>query len=79
VIPEGGDLVSARVAFIQHQLVCRYRNGEHPSGAALGREFGFSTSTWSRTFIGERFPGSLVFAAMLKPIMVPNNKLPGWP
>lgn len=65
-IPTGGDSASARIAWIQHQLACRYRqNGCHPSGAELGRQFGFSRSVFSESLRGNRWMGEAVAAALL--------------
>lgn len=65
-MPDGGDDASARVAWLQHQLACRYRqNGSRPSGAELGRTFGFSRSVFSESLRGNRWMGETVMAALL--------------
>jgi hypothetical protein len=64
--PTGGDDASARIAWLQHQLACRYRaRGSRPSGAELGRTFGFSRSVFSESLRGNRWMGESVMAALL--------------
>lgn len=68
VVPDGGDRVSAEVAWQQHRLVLAWRGrGCQPSAAALCRRFGFSKQTWSRTVLGQRWAGQLLLAALLQP------------
>lgn len=65
-IPDDGDARSMEIARIQHQLVIAWRhNPDAPSGAALARRFLFSTSTLSRTTLGQRWMGETVMAALL--------------
>jgi hypothetical protein len=65
-VPEDGDDASARIAWLQHQLACRYRAaGSRPSGAELGRRFGFSRSVFSESLRGNRWMGETVMAALL--------------
>jgi hypothetical protein len=65
-IPEGGDAASARIAWFQHKLACRYRQGHgRPSGAALGRTYGFSRSVFSDSLRGARWMGETVMVALL--------------
>jgi len=65
-IPPDGDAPSLRIAAVQHRLCCRYRAGGHrPSGAELGRMFGFSRSVWSETLAGRRWAGEAVLTALI--------------
>lgn len=65
-VPPGGDAVSGAIASIQHQLVVAWRRGGcRPTGAALGRRFGFSKQTFSKTVLGERWMGETLMAAVL--------------
>jgi hypothetical protein len=71
-MPLGGDPVSQVVARVQHHLVIAYRAaGPTGSGSRDARLFGISTSTWSRSMIGERWLGETVMAAVLR-------RLRGW-
>jgi hypothetical protein len=73
VVPDVGDAASAEVAWVQHALVAEWRRrGGRPSGAALGRTFGFSRQTFSRTVLGQRWMGEAVQAALV-------SALEGWP
>ncbi|QBI19640.1 hypothetical protein ER308_08805 [Egibacter rhizosphaerae] len=66
VVPAGGNATSARIARVQHLLVCRWRaQGQRPSGAWLGRRWGFSRQVFSRSMLGERWAGNNVFAALV--------------
>lgn len=66
VIPDGGDRASMEIAHLIHRLICRWRHSAHrPSGAALGRRFGFSRQTMSHIARGYRWPGHTVLAAIL--------------
>jgi hypothetical protein len=70
--PAGGDKFSARVAWLQHHLVLAWRQaGQRPSGAALGRRFGFSRQVWSRSATGHRWMGETVMAAVLDALWPP--------
>ena len=63
--PPGGDDVSERAARLQHQLVLALRRLENPpSNAELARLAGCSTSTMSRTLLGERWIGLKVQAVV---------------
>jgi hypothetical protein len=65
-MPAGGDPVSAEIAWVQHSLVAAWRRGgSRPTGAALGRRFGFSRQTFSRTVLGQRWMGEAVQAALV--------------
>ena len=65
-VPTGGDEISAKVAAHQHQLVIAWRrNGARPSGAEIGRVWGFSKATVSRTMTGHRWGGQTVVTALL--------------
>jgi hypothetical protein len=64
--PPGGDDVSERAARLQHQLVLALRRLEvPPSSAELARLAGCSTSTMSRTLLGERWIGLKVQAVLV--------------
>lgn len=64
--PPGGDRTSAAVAQLQHELVVAWRAQERrPSGAELGRRFGFSKQTWSRTVLGQRWVGETLMTAFI--------------
>jgi hypothetical protein len=66
ITPAGADHASAHIAWLQHRLVASWRlAGCKPSGAALGRRFGFSRQTWSRTVLGERWMGEAVQSALV--------------
>jgi hypothetical protein len=70
--PPDGDAPSARIAWLQHQLVAAWRRqGCKPSGAALGRAFGFSRQTISRSALGQRWMGEAVLAALLTAVRCP--------
>ena len=71
--PPGGDPVSAKIARLQHELVLAWR-ATRPSGAGSrdARAFGISTSTWSRTVLGERWMGETVMAAVLRSLDLPR-------
>jgi hypothetical protein len=64
--PSGGDDVSERAARLQHQLVLALRRLETPpTNAVLARLAGCSTSTMSRTLLGERWIGLKVQAVVV--------------
>ncbi len=64
-LPDGGDAHSARIAAAQHHLILRWRAlPARPSGAALGRAWGFSKQTWSRTINGQRWAGQAALTAL---------------
>lgn len=66
VLPPGGDVVSQRIAVIQHQLVLAWNDhGRRPSGAELARIWGVSKQTVSRCTLGERWFGETVLAAFI--------------
>lgn len=66
VVPADGDATSAAVAQLQHELVLQWRDrGGRPSGASMGRRFGFSKQTWSRTVLGQRWMGETVLTALV--------------
>ena len=71
--PPGGDPVSAKIARLQHELVLAWRT-TRPSGAGSrdARAFGISTSTWSRTLLGERWMGETVMSAVLRSLGLPR-------
>lgn len=67
VIPTGGDERSMRVARVQHGLVVRWRQlPDQPSQSSLGRLYGLSKETVSRTVLGQRWMGDLMSAALLE-------------
>lgn len=64
--PADGDRVSLEVSRMLHVCVCAWRRAPHRrSGAALGREFGFSRQTWSDVTRGNRWPGHTVLIALI--------------
>jgi hypothetical protein len=64
LVPDGGDPVSMEIARFIHVVICAWRRTPGaPSGAALGRAFGFSRQTWSATVLGRRWPGHTVLSA----------------
>lgn len=66
-VPTAGDQICAAIAQVQHDLVLRWRAaGLDGSGSRLARQFGFSSSTWSRSLLGERWMGETVMAAALQ-------------
>ena len=65
IVPPGGDEVSARVAAVAHRLLMDWHAvGRKPSGAELGRRFGFSKQVFSEVVHGRRWPGEAVIAAL---------------
>jgi hypothetical protein len=74
IIPAGGDAESGAIARVQHELVLRWRaQGCRPSGSRLGRSFGFSKQTWSRSTLGQRWMGEAVICALLAGITSPDE------
>ena len=66
-VPEGGDARSAQIAKTFHDLIVTYRACDQKlSGAELGRRFGFSAATWSRSTTGQRWPCNAVTAALFE-------------
>ena len=64
--PVGESSAAAHAARVQHLLVVGWRaQSGRPSGTQLGRRFGFSKQTFSRVVRGERWAGSVVFAALV--------------
>lgn len=64
--PPGGDPASRAAAEVFHTCLCAYRAATRPpSGAELGRRFGFSRQTWSDVTRGRRWPGHTVVVAVL--------------
>lgn len=64
-VPPGGDELSMRIALEQHRLVCAWHGGgRRPTVAALGRRFGISKQTFSKTARGARWAGETVLAAL---------------
>lgn len=73
LVPPGGDRSSQKVARIEHHLVIAWRARHRPpSGAEMGRRFGFSRQTWSRSLLGERWMGETVMAAVLSILLTPD-------
>jgi len=64
-VPGQVDVVSARIAAVQHELVLGWRESGDPSARVLGDLFGFSKQTWSRTVLGQRFAGETLLAALV--------------
>ena len=66
-VPTGGDHRSAQIAKTYHDFIVAYRASDQTlSGAELGRRFGFSGATWSRSLTGQRWPCRAVTAALLE-------------
>jgi hypothetical protein len=66
IVPDGGDQQSMEIARVIHLCVVAWRRVEHrPSGADLGRRYGFSRQTWSLITQGRRWPGHTVLAATI--------------
>jgi hypothetical protein len=75
-VPSGGDHISAEIARVQHALVLAWRAARPDgSGSQDGRAFGVSSSTWSRSVLGERWMGETVMAAVLH--RLPARRWPG--
>jgi len=71
--PPLGDPISAKVARLQHELVLAWRaTRSYGAGTKDARAFGISTSTWSRTLLGERWMGETVMAAVLRSLGLPR-------
>ena len=67
VIPPGGNGPAAKVAYTQHRHALLWRTmAERPSGAELGRAWGFSKQTWSRAVLGETWMGQTLLVALLE-------------
>lgn len=65
-VPPGGDAVCAAIARVQHELARRWHvAGLDGAGSQVARDFGFSSSTFSRTLLGERWMGERVMAAVV--------------
>ncbi|WP_141233657.1 hypothetical protein [Geodermatophilus saharensis] len=65
-IPDGGDVVSAKIAQGQHALALAWRARRPPrSGTRDAAAFGVSSSVWSRCLLGERWMGETVMSALL--------------
>ena len=68
-IPPGGDEVSARIAYIGHQLLVAWtERGRKPSGAELARRYGCSKSVFSEAALGERWLCATLTVALLEAI-----------
>jgi hypothetical protein len=65
VMAPWGDDPSLRVARLLHSLVVAWRSKPGLSGAAAARRWGISKQTWSRTILGERWPGETMFIALV--------------
>jgi hypothetical protein len=65
-VPPRGDAVCAAIARVQHELALRWHAaGLDGCGSQAARDFGFSSSTFSRTLLGERWMGERVMAAVV--------------
>ena len=65
-VPDGGDMCSARVAWLQHQLACRWQvAGPTTSARQLARVYGLSPQVVTRSLRGERWMGETVLCALL--------------
>jgi hypothetical protein len=66
LVPAGGDAVCAAIARVQHELALRWRAaGLDGAGSQAARDFGFSSTTFSRTLLGERWMGEKAMAAVV--------------
>lgn len=68
VVPPGGDLVSARVAYQQHTLALTIRQADrhlHISTAVVAATFGISRATYNRFLNGESWARQTGTTAML--------------
>ena len=75
IVPDAGDRASAEVAWLQHELVLEWRRRRcRPSGAAIGREFGFSKQVWSRVVTGHRWMGETVAVVLIKVLRTPQRR-----
>lgn len=64
-VPPGGDVVSMRIAQLEHLVICEWEAlGRRPSAAALCRRFGFSPQTLSKVTTGQRWAGETLLAAL---------------
>ncbi len=76
VLPEGGDIVSQRIAVIQHRLVLEWASNLHrPSAAQLCRTWGFSKQLLSRCTLGERWFGETLLAVFIDATSEPASPL----
>jgi hypothetical protein len=64
VMPEGGDVVSQRIALQVHRLAVAVRSRHIRSTEACAR-FEFSREVWSEVLAGRRWPGETVLAAII--------------
>ena len=66
VMPEGGDMASARIAALEHRLVLAWRAaGRRPTEAELARKWSISKQTISRSMLGDRWMGETVMSALI--------------
>ena len=66
VLPAGGDQQSMEIARVIHLCIVAWRRIDpRPSGADLGRRYGFSRQTWSLITQGRRWPGHTVLVATI--------------
>lgn len=64
--PDGGSLVECELArFIHYVFAALRARSSAPSGAQIGRRFGFSRATWSAVSRGKRWPSLTVLIAAL--------------
>jgi hypothetical protein len=67
--------VSLEIAKMLHICLCTLRaTPGAPSGAELGRRFGFSRQTWSSITRGYRWPGHTVLVAILTGLRGATNR-----
>lgn len=64
-VPSGGDVVSMRIAEVQHRLICQWDSTRRtPSVALLSERFAISKQTISRVVRGERWAGETGLSAL---------------
>lgn len=74
VLPQDGDIVSQRIAVLQHQLIFTWNErGRRPSVGELCREWRVSKQTLSRCTLGERWLGETLLAAFVQIVARPST------
>lgn len=78
-VPAGGDGISLQIAARQHVLVVAWRaRGKRPRSSEICRRWGFSSSTFSRIVLGERWAGETGLAAFDE-VVFPVLRVPAAP
>ena len=72
--PVGGDELSASIAWIQHRLVLTWRAANSRCDTHSARRFGISSSTWSRSILGQRWLGETVMASIIEQVIQPRTR-----